>query len=504
MREEPILHMQGIDKSFSGNKVLDQVDFKVYPGRIMALVGENGAGKSTLMKILTGVYQRDAGEIIWQGEPVHFSHIRQSQQAGIAIIHQEMNLAYDLRVAENIFLGRELRNGAGFNLRRKMEKEASELLAELGLEIDPRLYVKDLSVGEQQLVEIAKALAVDAQLIVMDEPTGALSGQESHRLMKIVRALRGEGKSFVYISHRLDEIFELCDDITILRDGRWVLESPLSEQSPESVISAMVGRQLSERFPYVNHSQPDTILQVESLTTDQVQDCSFEVKRGEILGLAGLMGSGRTELARALYGIYPIRHGQASLQGEKINLKSPYTVQRAGIAYVTEDRKRNGVILGMNVRENTSMNSLRRFLNRAGMIRREAEGKAARQYVDRMAIKVSGLGQQLRYLSGGNQQKVALAKSLMVNPKFIILDEPTRGVDVGAKQEIFNLINQLTETGMAVLMISSEIEEILGMSDRIMVMHEGRISGFLDREEATQEKIMTLAVGKEVKDENRH
>ncbi len=495
---EAILQMKNIHKSFSGNKVLDAVDFNVYRGRIMALVGENGAGKSTLMKILTGVYTRDEGELYWQGERVDFHNISQSEAAGIAIIHQELNLAYDLTVAENIFLGRELRNKAGFLRIKDMEAEAARLLQELGMPINPRLKVNNLSVGEQQLVEIAKALSLNAELIVMDEPTGALSGQESQHLMQVVRSLRAEGKSFVYISHRLDEIFELCDDITVLRDGLLVMESTIAEQTTENVISMMVGRSLTERFPYENNTQDELILEVDNLTTDLVEDCSFELYKGEILGLAGLMGSGRTELSRALYGIYPIRSGEVRLEGKKLDLSSPSTVQKAGLAYVTEDRKRNGVILAMDVTENITLNSLRTFINKIGMMQHDAARKASSLYVDNMSIKVSGLKQKLRYLSGGNQQKVALAKSLMVNPKVIILDEPTRGVDVGAKHEIFALINQLTRDGVAVLMISSEIEEILGMADRIMVMHEGRISGFLERDEADQEKIMTLAVGKEV------
>lgn len=498
METKTILQMRNIDKSFSGNKVLEAVDFNVYQGRIMALVGENGAGKSTLMKILTGVYLRDKGDIYWKGEKVNFNNIRQSQEAGIAIIHQELNLAYDLTIAENIFLGREIRNKAGFILKREMEEEARRLLSALGLEINPRLYVKDISVAQQQLVEIAKALSVNADLIIMDEPTGALSKQESDHLMQIVRSLRQEGKSFVYISHRLDEIFDLCDDISILRDGELIVETTVEEQTIASVISYMVGRTLSERFPYENSKQTDVVLEVNSLTTDLVKDCSFDLHKGEILGLAGLMGSGRTELARAIYGIYPILGGEVLLEGKKVDLSSPNTVQKAGIAYVTEDRKRNGVILGMNVTENITLNSLRSFLNRAGMIKHDAEKKAVNLYVDNMSIKISGLKQKLRFLSGGNQQKVALAKSLMVNPKVIILDEPTRGVDVGAKQEIFALINALTEKGVAVLMISSETEEILGMSDNIMVMHEGKVSGFLKRDQASQEKIMTLAVGKEV------
>jgi ribose transport system ATP-binding protein len=501
MEREPILQMKNIHKSFSGNKVLDAVDFNVYRGRVMALVGENGAGKSTLMKILTHVYTRDAGEVIWKGEPVEFSTIREVQDAGITIIHQELNLVYDLTVAENIFLGRERTNKAGFILSDDMQKEATRLLGLLGLNIHPNVSVKNLSVGEQQLVEIAKALSVNAELIVMDEPTGALSGQEIERLMGVIRRLRDEGKSFVYISHRLDEIFEICDDVTILRDGKKVAESPVAEQTTDSIIAHMVGRELTERFPYENHTVDEEVLVVERLTTDLVEDCSFTLKKGEILGLAGLMGSGRTELARAIYGIYPIRGGRVHLNGREVHLRSPHMVQASGIAYVSEDRKRNGVILGMTVTENTTLNSLRRFVNAMGMIRHTEERQAVGAYIDRMSIKTSGLAQKVRFLSGGNQQKVALAKSLMVEPQVIILDEPTRGVDVGAKQEIFQLINKLTERGVAVLMISSEIEEILGMSDRVMVMHEGRITGCLDREDASQEKIMALAVGKEVTDE---
>ena len=381
---EAILQMKNIHKSFSGNKVLDAVDFNVYRGRIMALVGENGAGKSTLMKILTGVYTRDEGEIYWQGERVDFHNISQSEAAKIAIIHQELNLAYDLTVAENIFLGRELRNKVGFLRIKDMETEAARLLQELGMPINPRLKVKNLSVGEQQLVEIAKALSLNAELIVMDEPTGALSGQESEHLMQVVRSLRAEGKSFVYISHRLDEIFELCDDITVLRDGLLVMESTIAEQTTENVISKMVGRSLTERFPYENNTQDELILEAYNLTTDLVEGCSFELYKGEILGLAGLMGSGRTELSRALYGIYPIRSGEVRLEGKKLDLSSPSTVQKAGLAYVTEDRKRNGVILAMDVTENITLNSLRTFINKIGMMQHDAAKKASSHYVANM------------------------------------------------------------------------------------------------------------------------
>ena len=497
MAQEPLLSMKGIGKAFSGNQVLQNVDFAVYPGKIMALLGENGAGKSTLMKILTGVYQRDAGEIFWNGQAVHFSSIRDSQAEGIAMIHQELNLAYELSVAENIFLAHEKLGRAGFIDFRTMEEEAKRQLNKLGLDVDVRRPVKSLSVGQQQLVEIAKALSLSAELIIMDEPTGALTGEECRHLFNVMKALRDKGKSFVYISHRLEEIFEICDDVTILRDGRLVKESSLEEQNIQSLIALMVGRDLTEQYPYVNNSCEEMVLEVRNLSNDLVRDCSFSLKKGEILGLAGLMGAGRTELGRTLFGVFPLRTGEILLHDKKVMISSTKDAQKAGIAYVSEDRKRNGLILPLSVRENTTIGNLTAFLNRFGMIERKKESAAAADYVRSMSIRCKSLDQEIRTLSGGNQQKVALAKALETRPEVLILDEPTRGVDVGAKREIYELINACTARGMAVLMISSEMEEILGMSDRIMVMHEGSIEGILERSEASQEKIMSLAVGKE-------
>lgn len=493
-----IISMNNIRKEFSGVHVLKGVDFNIYDGKIMALLGENGAGKSTLMKILTGVYEKTSGEVLLAGKEVNFADTKESQDAGIAIIHQELNLIRHLSIGENIFLGREpITKMRNINWKQLYE-ESRKWLDKLGLKEDPRELVGNISVGKQQLVEIAKALSLNAKVIIMDEPTGALTVSETEKLFEVIRELKEQGHSIVYISHRLKEIFEICDDVTVLRDGELIGERSIEGLDEDQIIEMMVGRKLEEQYPRITCNPGEVVLDVKDVSNQFVKDVSFQLHECEILGIAGLMGAGRTELARTLYGIYPKGRGEVVLNNKKVALRNPKEALSQGIAYVSEDRKANGIVLGLSVRENVTLASLKSYSGIIGNISKAKEEKAAQDYIASMSIKTSGTKQLIKYLSGGNQQKVSLAKNLDANPKVLILDEPTRGVDVGAKKEIYELINQFKKEGMSIIMISSEIPEILGMSDRIMVMHEGKIMGTLSREEATQEKIMSLAVGKDV------
>lgn len=495
---EVVASMKSIVKEFSQVRVLDNVDFNIYRGKVMALVGENGAGKSTLMKILTGVYIKTSGQVYLDGERVEFKTTKESQDKGVAIIHQELNLVRDLSIGENIFLGREPIGKTGKINWKKLFDDAKIWTDKLGLLEDPRELVKNLSVGKQQLVEIAKALSLDARIIIMDEPTGALTLSETEKLFQVVEDLKKSGQSIVYISHRLNEIFQICDYVTVLRDGSLVGEKPIGELNEDKIIEMMVGRKLSEQYPRVQTELGDTVLQVKNLTNKFVNDISFELRRGEILGVAGLVGAGRTELARTIYGVYQADSGEIILDGKALTIKSPKDALDNGIAYVSEDRKENGIVLGMDLIENVTLASLAKYTNKFGTINKENERKSTDSYIKSMSIKAASKNQLLKFLSGGNQQKVALAKNLDTNPKILILDEPTRGVDVGAKKEIYELINEYKKDGMSILMISSEIPEILGISDRVMVIHEGKLSGIMDIADASQEKIMTYAVGKEL------
>ncbi|QHI72989.1 sugar ABC transporter ATP-binding protein [Aminipila terrae] len=493
-----IVTMSGITKEFSGVTVLDKVDFTIYEGRIMALLGENGAGKSTLMKILTGVYEKSSGQIHLNDEPVDFKSTKESQENGIAIIHQELNLIGHLSIGENIFLGREPVNRFGKIDWRKLYSESEKWISMLGLNENPRQIVNNISVGKQQLVEIAKALSLNAKIIIMDEPTGALTISETEKLFSVIGKLKAQNHSIVYISHRLEEIFKICDDITVLRDGKLIREVPASEVDEDKLIEMMVGRKLEEQYPKSNSEIGEVIFEVKNLTNKFVSNGSFQLKKGETLGIAGLMGSSRTELARTIYGIYKMDKGEIFINGKKIHINSPRDAIKAGIAYVSEDRKTNGIVLGMSIKENITLTSLKSISGRLGYVFKKREEEVSQEYVKNLSIKSSGTKQLVKYLSGGNQQKVSIAKNLFADPSILILDEPTRGVDVGAKKEIYNLINKFKQAGVSIIMISSEIPEILGMSDRVLVMHEGHISGILDMDSANQESIMSLAVGKGV------
>ncbi|KXZ39718.1 ribose transport system ATP-binding protein [Alkalithermobacter thermoalcaliphilus JW-YL-7 = DSM 7308] len=492
---KPILEMVGISKVFPGVKALDNVNLKLYEGKVMALLGENGAGKSTLMKILSGVYIKDEGEIFYKGEKNEIKGPKDAQEKGIAIIHQELNLIPNMTIGENIFLGREPVDRFGRIDWNKLYKESSYLLEKLGVNRDPKEILGNLSIGEQQMVEIAKALSLDAKIIIMDEPTDALTDKETESLFKVINELKSENKAIVYISHRLKEIFEICDDVTVLRDGKFAGSEKVCNLNEDKIIEMMVGRKLTEQFPKIENEVGNVIFHVKNLTNKYVKDITFSVRNGEILGIAGLMGSGRTELAKTIYGAISKDSGQIYVEGKKVDINSPKSAIENGIVYVCEDRKTQGLILGLSVKENMTISSLDKLQNKMFIINKSKEEDYVKNYIDKMSIKTPSINQIIKNLSGGNQQKVAIAKALMTDPKVLILDEPTRGVDVGAKKEIYDLINQLKKEGKAIIMISSEMPEILGMSDRILVLHQGMISGEFDISNASQEKIMKSAVG---------
>lgn len=486
----PLLSLRGISKSFPGVRALHDVDLDVFPGEVHAVMGENGAGKSTLMKIIAGVYQPDAGQIMLDGQPVQFHHPREAQERGISIIHQEFNLLPDRTVAQNIFLGREPKKGWLVD-GRKMDADTRELLAYLGVErsITPGSMVGRLSVAQQQTVEIAKALSFDARVVVMDEPTASLASAEVEALFERVRALQERGIAFIYISHRLDEIRQITQRITVLKDGELVGTGMTDEMSTGQIVSMMVGRELSDYFP--PYGDPARVgepaLQIENGRNEHVHDINLTVSRGEIVGITGLEGAGRTELARAIFGIEPFTSGTMKLDGSAVHLTHPQQAIRAGMGFLTEDRKTEGLVLGQSISDNALL--ARRSVNTgSGGSDREMVVNEAR----RVDLRASGLHQQARFLSGGNQQKVVLMKWLASGSRFFIFDEPTRGIDVGAKAGIHELMRDLANAGAAILMISSELPEVIGMSDRIVVMREGTIAGELPSG-ATENEIMTLA-----------
>ena len=492
---DAILQLNDIEKSFPGVKALDRASLNVYAGRVMALMGENGAGKSTLMKVLTGIYSKDAGDLRYQGKSIAFNGPRDSQDAGISIIHQELHLLPELTIAENIFLGRELTNAFGKIQWAQMYDEADKLLARLDVKYSSRTPLGQLRFGEQQMVEIAKALSFESKVIIMDEPTDALTDTETQALFKVINELRDNGCGVVYISHRLKEIFEICDDITVLRDGRFIDEVEVNVTNEDQLIELMVGRKLDEQYPRIPVSHEGRCLEVSALYGENVEGVSLHLNHGEILGISGLMGAGRTELMKVIFGAAKKFSGEIRLEGELIEAKTPQHALGLGIAYISEDRKQDGLVLGLSVKENMSLSALDQF-SRFGFIQQAQEQTAVEAYVEAFNVKTPSIGQIIGNLSGGNQQKVAIAKGLMTKPKVLILDEPTRGVDVGAKKEIYQLINRFKAEGMSIILVSSEMQEVLGMSDRILVMHEGRISGEFQREDADQEKLLACAVGK--------
>jgi ribose transport system ATP-binding protein len=495
MSASPILEMRQIRKTFPGVVALDKVDFELRRGEVHILLGENGAGKSTLMKILSGAYQKTEGQIVLDGAEVEIKNPKHAQTLGISTVYQEFNLIPHLSIGENIFLGREPVRFAGLIDQRAILQEAKSALSGLGLTLNPRRSVKELRVAEQQMVEVAKALSLDARILIMDEPTAALTEHEITELFATIRRLKEKGVSIVYISHRMEELFEIGDRVTVLRDGRSVGTYAVRDISKTELIRLMVNRELTELFPKEQATRGAEVLRVERLSTKSgLKEISFSLHKGEVLGVAGLLGAGRTELARAIFGLDEISSGSIYVNGEVRKMSSPRSAIKSGIGFLTEDRKSQGLVLPLSVERNLCLSSVDKF-SRWGIMHSTEERQAATRYVEELRIKTPSLDQKVVFLSGGNQQKVVLSKWLCSQAEVFIFDEPTRGVDVGAKAEIYQLMNRLTASGVAIMMISSEMLEVLGMSDRVMVMRGGRIAGEFSAGECTQERILQCALG---------
>lgn len=495
--KKTMLKMENISKIFPGVKALDKVNLTAYGGEVTALMGENGAGKSTLMKILSGVYAKDEGKIFIEGKEVDIRGIKEAEKLGVAIIHQELSVIPNLTVAENIFLGNEKVSQYTKKINKKHLIETSKLfLDQIGCTVDPEALVKDINVGEKQMIEIAKALTKNSSIIIMDEPTTALTDVETKKLFTVIENLKKKGIAIIYISHRMEEIFAMCDRVAVLRDGKYAGEAKVTDIDNDKLISMMVGRTIDDQFPYKKAEKGGTIIEVKNLNCDKkVKNVSFKVKAGEILGIAGLMGAGRTELAKTILGDFKNKTGEIFIDGEKVSITCPKDAIKKGICYLPEDRKKEGLILGMSVAENMTLGNLQMYENKSKRINKSLEEKDVEYYIKKLRIKTPSSEQLIKNLSGGNQQKVILAKWLLLSPKVLIVDEPTRGIDVGAKKEIYELLNELKSMGKAIIMISSDLPEVLGISDRVMVMREGEVSGELSRDEANQESVMKLAVG---------
>ena len=488
------INMQGISKAFGANKVLEAVDFDLRDGEIHALMGENGAGKSTLMNILTGFHKKDSGSIKIDEEEKIFSNPKEAEEFGITFIHQEMNALTNMSVLENMFLNKEIRKGLGLLDTKKMSEQAQEIFKQMNVTFNLNQIVGELSVGEQQILEIAKALLANGKVIIMDEPTAALSEREISNLFKIVRKLKADGVSIVYISHRMEEIFELCDRITVMRDGISVSTYQISEVGVNQIVRDMVGRDINEFYPQKQNTIGEVKFKVQDLSSDRVKNISFEVREGEILGFSGLMGAGRTEIMRAIFGIDKKESGQLFLNGQEIKVGSPSQAIEKGIGFLTENRKEEGLVLDFSLKDNVLLPSVDQF-SKKGILDNKTIDEFVELLLNRLTVKMENSGEPASSLSGGNQQKVVMAKWVGIGPQVLILDEPTRGVDVGAKREIYLLMNELAERGVAIIMVSSDLPEVLGVSDRIIVVHEGKLYGELTKEEATQERIMYFATG---------
>ena len=490
------IEMKGIDKSFGTNQVLKNAGFLLRDGEVHALMGENGAGKSTLMKILTGVYTRDAGTVIVDGKEVEYHNPQEAEKAGIVFIYQELNVMFDLTVEENLFMRKEITKGFGICDKKAMRKKAKEVLDMMGVDINPAAVMSELSVGQQQMIEICKALMVDAKVIIMDEPTAALTQSETDALFKVIHSLRKKGVSMVYISHRMEEIFELCDRITVLRDGSYIGTEEIKDIDMNDIVKMMIGREIGERFPARDVKLGKEVLKVEKLTSPGVfHDISFSVRAGEVLGVSGLMGAGRTEIMQAIFGNFPLESGKIYIDGKETVIKNPEAAMKAGIGFITEDRKTEGLMLEKSIEENISLANLGKVSGKNHVLSSSAEGALVKKGIEEFHIRCFGPSHECGNLSGGNQQKVVLAKWIYTEPKILILDEPTRGVDIGAKKEIYSVINEMAAKGVAIIMVSSELPEVLGMSDRIMVVREGEVRGIIGKEEANQQNVMTLATG---------
>ena len=489
----PAVEMIGISKTFPGVVALKDVSFGVERGEVHALVGENGAGKSTLMKVLGGIYMRDSGQIKLRGKLVEIGSPRKAIELGISIIHQELMLVPEMSIAQNLFLGRSLRTAGVLN-SRKMNEATREILARFEIDIDPKTPMRRLGIAMQQMVEIAKAVSLNSDILVMDEPTATLTTQETEQLFSLINRIRTDGVSIIYISHRLEEIFRIADRTTVLRDGSTVETLGPEEMNPARIIKLMVGRDIDQLFVKTNVPTSEEALRIEGLSSDSVHDISLRISKGEILGVAGLMGSGRTEMARAIIGVDPVTSGAIFLNGRKVRISNPREAIRNGIGYLSEDRKKHGIIPDMSVGSNIAIAVLKR-LSTAGVLNLKGKRTLAEDFRRRLSIRSPSIQVLIKNLSGGNQQKVLIARWLATEVPVLIFDEPTRGIDVGAKHEVYMLMSDLARQGLAVMMISSELREILAMSDRIVVMYSGRITGELTRETATQEKILHLATG---------
>ena len=487
------LELREVSKAFGSVVALRSGTLRVRPGTIHALVGENGAGKSTLIKIAAGVHRRDGGEMLLAGESVDFGSTAESKAAGIAVIYQEPTLFPDLSVTENIFMGRQML-GSGRRIdRHAMYAEAERLFTGLGVDLDPRRPALGLSIADQQIIEIAKAISLDARVLIMDEPTAALSGVEVERLFTVARRLRDEGRALVFISHRFDEVFALCDTVTVMRDGDYIDTVPIADTTVDAMVALMVGREVTDLFPKTASTPGDVVLEVEGLTSRGVfHDVSFTVRAGEIVGLAGLVGAGRSEIVRAVFGVDGYDEGNVKLGGRPLRRRDPADSIRAGLAFIPEDRRQQGLVTEASVAHNIA-GVIRTRLARAGLITQAAENTAARTWAARLEVKTGALDMLASTMSGGNQQKVVIAKWLATEPTLLIIDEPTRGIDVGTKAEVHRLLSELASQGLAVLMISSELPEVLGMADRVLVVCEGRLTADLPRDEATAEAVMRAA-----------
>jgi rhamnose transport system ATP-binding protein len=489
----PTLQLRDVSKSFGPVVALRSGSIEVQAGTIHALVGENGAGKSTLVKIVSGLFRRDSGSLLLEGEPADFGSTAESKAAGVAVIYQEPTLFPDLSVTENIFMGRQLL-GRGRRIdRAAMHAETERLFKGLGVHIDPRRPALGLSIADQQIIEIAKAISLDAKVLIMDEPTAALSGVEVERLFTVARQLRDEGRAIVFISHRFDEVFALCDTVTVMRDGSYIGTRPIAETTVAEMVNLMVGREVADLYPKQEHEIGEAVLEVEHLDSAGVfHDVSFTVRRGEIVGLAGLVGAGRSEIARAVFGVDGYDRGTVRMNGVEVPARNPRAAIKMGMAFIPEDRRKQGLVTESSVAGNIA-GVIRRNLTTGGLLTRAAENKAVAPWAARLEVKTSSLDMSAKTMSGGNQQKVVIAKWLASNPNLLIIDEPTRGIDVGTKAEVHRLISELAGQGMAILMISSELPEVLGMADRVLVVSEGRLTADLARADATPERVMHAA-----------
>ncbi|WP_226659294.1 sugar ABC transporter ATP-binding protein [Pseudalkalibacillus hwajinpoensis] len=489
------ISMRDIHKAFGANKVLEGVNIDIQDAEVHALMGENGAGKSTLMNILTGLHKKDQGTIEIDGKERVFDNPKEAEENGVAFIHQELNIWPELTVLENLFINKEPVTSFGLIHTKKMKAIANEQFKKLAISIPLQQEAGKCSVGQQQMIEIAKALMTDAKVIIMDEPTAALTEREIQTLFQVIRSLKKSGVSIVYISHRMEEIFTICDRITVMRDGKTVDTKPIPDTSFDEVVRKMVGRELTDRFPERAPKPGETMLEVKGLARKGIfQNVSFKVRSGEIVGVSGLMGAGRTEVMRTIFGLDGKYTGDIYIKGQKVVIKNPSQAVQLGLGFITEDRKEEGLVLDFSLKDNIALPSLYSFAPK-GLINEKSEQDFVELLIKRLTIKTESAKTSAKNLSGGNQQKVVIAKWIGIGPKVLILDEPTRGVDVGAKREIYQLMNELTDRGVAIIMVSSELPEVLGMSDRILVFREGQLTGEVSKEEATQEKIMTLATG---------